>query len=174
MNRSRTWLLEQFGGMSADDLGRPATRSEADPDRWWSGLDHLLHLMSPEQQAVEAITRQCAGDEYPYPLLKQPNGDGLRPRDEFLPLVHQLNDRWLEEHRGLSLDGVVALGERIRSSTLQVLSELSPEQLAEPLRNMPWAPIAPTIGDLFLLLARHEQGHHQQVADGLSSRRAGT
>ena len=61
-------------------------------------------------------------------------------------------------------------GQRHQRGTLELLSELTPEQLAQPLRNMPWTPMAPTVADLFLLLARHERGHHQLVVEGWASR----
>lgn len=165
LNRSRADLLEAYASMSEAERHRPSTQSEADPTKQWSALDHFLHIISPEQQAMDAIRRQMAGEEFPYPPLMDEAGERLPP-EVFLPKVHRLNDSWLEQNRALSFDEVVTLGQTIRAGTIQLLAELSERQLAEPLRNMPWSVFCGDISELFALIARHSDSHYQQAIAG--------
>ncbi|MGH2633559.1 MAG: hypothetical protein ACRDG3_09125, partial [Tepidiformaceae bacterium] len=67
LNRSRATLLETYAAMSVAERGRPATHSALNAEVEWTAGDHFLHIMDPEQQIVEAIRRQVAGEEFPYP-----------------------------------------------------------------------------------------------------------
>jgi hypothetical protein len=169
LNNARTWTLETFAAMSAEEFARPATLSGADPSLTWSARDHMLHLIGPEAQVIEAIRRQAAGDAHPYPPLFGPDGERL-PREQFLGWLNETNDAWIAQHAGYGFDEIVALGEQQRALTLHLLSELSDAQLAEPLREMPWSAFVNTIGELFTLNVRHAHGHHQQVVDGWAAR----
>jgi len=164
INTARTWALETFAAMSPEELSRPATHSGADHSRMWSARDHFLHLAGPEDAVIEAIRSQLAGEEFPYPMFIGPGGPV--PREEFLAALNAWNDAWLDQHAGASFDEIVAIGERQRAVTLQLLSETTEEQLAQPLRNMPWTAFVGTLGELFALNARHAHGHHQQVIEG--------
>lgn len=164
INTARSWALETFTAMSPEELSRPATHSGADHSRMWSARDHFLHLAGPEGAVIEAIRRQLAGDEFPYPQFIGP--DGPVPQEEFIAGLNAWNDAWLDEHAGYTIGEIVALGQRRRAATLQLLSETTDEQLAQPLRNMPWSGMVGTIGELFALNARHARGHYQQVLDG--------
>jgi hypothetical protein len=169
INTARSWALETFAAMTPEELSRPATHSGADHARMWSARDHFLHLAGPEGAVIEAIRRQLDGDEFPYPQFIGP--DGPTPREEFLAGLNATNDAWLDEHAGYSFDEIVALGERQRAVTLELLAEATDEQLSEPLRNMPWSAFVGTLGELFALNARHAHGHHQQVLDGWAALR---
>lgn len=164
ISTARAWTLETFAAMTPEEFARPATHSGADPSRMWSARDHLLHLAGPEAGVTEAIRRQLAGEEFPYLPFMGPNGP--TPRDEFFAGVNAANDAWLDEHAGCTFDEIVALGERQRAITLDLLAEATNEQLQQPLRNLPWVAFVPTLGELFTLNARHAHGHHQQVLDG--------
>jgi len=171
LNRSRASLLETYAAMSTAERGRPATHSALNAEVEWTAGDHFLHIIDPEQQVVEAIRRQVAGDEFPYPALFGSDGARLTP-DVFLPIIHAKNDAWLADHRRLTFDEIVALGAGVRARTLLVLSELTVEQLAEPLRNMPWSVFAASIAELFMLIAQHGESHYAQAAKGVEARSA--
>ena len=66
----------------------------------------------------------------------------------------------------------MALGAEVRARVLKLLSELTVEQLAQPLRNMPWSVFAANIGELFMLVAQHGESHYSQAAKGVEARSA--
>ena len=169
ISTARAWALETFAAMTPEELSRPATHSGLDHSRMWSARDHFLHLAGPEGAVIEAIRRQLAGEEFPYPPFIGPNGPA--PREEFLAGLNATNDTWLDEHAHYLFDDIVALGEHQRSITLQLLAETTDEQLRQPLRNMPWSAFVGNIGELFALNARHAHGHHQQVLEGWAAQR---
>jgi len=169
LNRSRASLLETYAAMSTAELSRPATHSALNADVEWRLGDHFLHIIDPEQQVADAIRRQMAGDEFPYPPLFGSDGARLTP-DAFLPIIHATNDAWLADHQRLTFDEIVALGAGVRARTLLLLSELTVEQLAEPLRNMPWSVFAASIAELFMLIAQHGESHYSQAVIGLEAR----
>ncbi|HXU24072.1 MAG TPA: DinB family protein [Tepidiformaceae bacterium] len=171
LNRSRASLLETYAAMSAAERSRPATNSALNAEVEWTAGDHFLHIIDPEQQIVEAIRRQVAGEEFPYPVLFDAEGNRLSS-DVFLPIIHARNDTWLADHHDLTFDQIVALGAEVRARVLKLLSELTVEQLAEPLRNMPWSVFAANIGELFMLVAQHGESHYSQAIKGVEARSA--
>src|SRR6185312_13742595 len=120
LNRSRASLLETYAAMSAAERSRPATNSALNAEVEWTAGDHFLHIIDPEQQIVEAIRRQVAGEEFPYPVLFDAEGNRLSS-DVFLPIIHARNDTWLADHHDLTFDQIVALGAEVRARVLKLL-----------------------------------------------------
>jgi hypothetical protein len=77
--------------------------------------------------------------------------------------VHAMTEQWQQEHHGKSLSEVVALGTSARSVTLQLLSELTDEQLEEVLPGAPWAD--GTIGGVIAANAEHGRMHWKWAKD---------
>jgi len=46
LNEGRNWLLEKYVELTDEQLHRPLTKSQHDPENQWSALDHLAHWHS--------------------------------------------------------------------------------------------------------------------------------
>ena len=77
--------------------------------------------------------------------------------------VHAMPEEWQREHHGKSLDEVVALGASARAVSLQLLSELTDEQLSEVLPGAPWGD--GTIGGVLAANADHGRMHWKWAKD---------
>ena len=77
--------------------------------------------------------------------------------------LHAMTDEFQHEHHGDSLSEVIALTASARSRTLQLVSELSDEQLGEKLPGAPWAD--GTIGGVLAVNADHASMHWKWVTD---------
>ncbi len=84
--------------------------------------------------------------------------------------VHAMTEEWQLEHAGKSLAEVVALGQASRAITLELLAELTDEQLDERLPGAPWAD--GSIGGVLAANADHGRMHWKWVADAFAA--AGT
>ncbi len=78
-------------------------------------------------------------------------------------MVHAMTERFQQEHRHDSLSEVVALTGAARGETLQLLAELSDEQLEEKLEGAPWAD--GTLGGVLGANADHAQTHWKWLTD---------
>ncbi|HET6794804.1 MAG TPA: DinB family protein [Acidimicrobiales bacterium] len=155
----RAHLLAEIGAMSADDLGRPCTDSEAEDGRPWSAKDHLAHLAHIERSFQGMIERHLRGDGNPVGL-------GGGDRSAILGRVHRGNEDNVDAHRGDDLPTLLADLEAARADSLRLLDRLSDEQLASPLPGAPWAD--GTIGGVLITNAYHEIQHLSWVRDGLA------
>jgi len=156
LNESRTWLLRTYSGLTEEQLQRPLTPSEHDPDNLWSALDHFAHLALIEINFVLMIRRHVVGKVNPVGLLTDEDGKA-RSRGEIMKGIHEMTDQFQQEHHHDSLSQVVALTAQSRGESLQLLSELSDEQLAETLPGAPWAD--GTIGGVISANAHHARMH---------------
>ena len=166
LNKDRAWLLDAFEQMPARDLMRGATQSEHDPAAMWTPKDHLAHLAGIEKNFVRMIRRHLAGDANPVGL--RTNADGTkRTTEQVMAGVHEMTESWVRMHGDKPLSAVVALNQAARADTLALLSELSDEQLLEPLPGAPWAD--GTIGAVIATNAGHGRMHWTWLTDGLAS-----
>ena len=166
LNRDRAWLLEAFAAMDPADLERGATPSEHDPATMWTPKDHLVHLAGIELNFVRMVRRHLEGDANPVGLMKDESGRE-RSREDIMKGVHAMTEAWAEKHRGSSLSEVVAVGQRARGETLQLVSELSDAQLAEKLPGAPWAD--GTIGGVLGTNADHGRMHWHWLKEGFEA-----
>ncbi|MGH9759498.1 MAG: DinB family protein, partial [Blastocatellia bacterium] len=90
----------------------------------------------------------------------------LRPREQVMTDVHEMNDKWIAEHRDKTFDQVVALAQKVRSETLALLASLTDEQLQQKVPAAPWAD--GTVGGILAVIAGHGQMHQDQVDKALS------
>jgi|SRR6185369_3117715 len=167
LNHDRAWTLETWQSLSNEDLTRGITTSRHDPDVTWSAKDHLVHLAGIEAAFNAMIRRYIGGDTNPIAILKNPDGS-VRSREEILTQVHAMNDSWVQKHRDKSLSEIIALGQRIRSETLALVSELTDEQLLEKLPGAPWGD--GTIGGVLAINGEHARQHHGWVSGRLSEK----
>ena len=165
LNRERASMLEAYLAMPASEVSRGVTPSQHNSSVLWSAKDHLVHLAGTENFFNGLIKRHLAGDANPIPLLKDGQGN-LRPREEVMTDVHEMNDKWIAEHRDKTFDQVVALAQKVRSETLALLASLTEEQLQQKVPAAPWAD--GTVGGILAVIAGHGQMHHDQVDKALS------
>lgn len=166
LNRDRAWLLEAYAALTPEDLTRGVTVSEHDPAGRWSPKDHLAHLAGIELNFVRMIRRHLQGEANPVGLRQDDDGRE-RSRDEIMASVHAMTEEWTRRHREKSLAEVIALGQAARAATLQLLSELSEEQIAETLPGAPWAD--GTIGGVLATNADHGRMHWRWVREGFEA-----
>ena len=168
LNESRNWILALYSELSEEQLRRPLTKSEHDSSSLWNALDHFGHLALIERDFVEMIRRHLSGHQNPVGLLKDGKGEN-RTREQIAAMVHARTDQYQVDHHNDSFSTVVALTADARSATLQLLAELSDEQLEERLEGAPWAD--GTLGGVLATNADHARMHWKWVtsADAFAS-----
>jgi hypothetical protein len=162
LNEGRNWLLEKYGELSDEQLNRPLTKSQHDPENHWSALDHLAHQALIERDFATMVRRHVTGSANPVGLLTDDHGQ-QRSRAEIMSIVNERTEQWQREHRNDTYIEVVALTAAARASTLQLLAELSSEQLEEQLPGAPWAD--GTIGGVLGANADHGRMHWRWVEE---------
>lgn len=162
LNQDRAWLIDTYAQLTHDQLTGDLTPSEHDPSNYWSALDHLAHLALIERNFAAMIRRHISGHDNPVGLMSDESGMP-RTRADIMASVHAMTEQWQKEHHGKSLSEVVALGASARSVTLQLLSELTDEQLEEVLPGAPWAD--GTIGGVIAANAEHGRMHWKWAKD---------
>jgi len=138
LNEGRNWLLANYGGLSEEQLLRPLTKSEHDPENHWTALDHLAHLALVERDFNAMVRRHFAGVPNPVGLMEDDSGKP-RSRDEIMAIVHTRTEEWQVAHHGDTFSEVVALTAAARGATLTLIAELTDAQLEEKLPGAPWA-----------------------------------
>jgi hypothetical protein len=162
LNESRNWMLATIGRLSEEQLRAPLTKSESDPESYWSVLDHFSHLALVEGDFTSMIRRQLAGSANPVGLLSDERGV-TRTRDEIMAIVNAHADEFQRAHRDDTLSEVVALTGAARAVTLGLLAELSDEQLGVTLEGAPWGD--GTIGSVLAANAGHATMHWRWVTE---------
>jgi hypothetical protein len=183
LNQDRVWLLQQYLAMSEADRLRPITTSKHQGAQPWSAKDHLAHLSGIERAFNRMIRRHLEGDPNPVGLISRPDGsaptreellqalketteEALRRREEISSRVHALNEEWVAKHRDKSFDEVIALGQKVRGETLELLASLTDDQLQQQLPGAPWGD--GTIGGVLSINGDHAHRHHDSVAAALA------
>ena len=162
LNEGRNWLLQKYGELSEEQLHRPLTKSQHDPENQWSALDHLAHLALIERDFATMVRRHITGSANPVGLLNDDRGE-QRSRAQIMAIVNERTERWQQEHHGDTFAQVVALTAATRGSTLHLIAELSDEQLEEQLPGAPWAD--GTIGGVLGANADHGRTHWKWVEE---------
>jgi hypothetical protein len=162
LNEKRNWLLATFERLDEDQLHAPLTKSEHDPDSYWSVLDHFAHLAMVERDFVAMIRRQLTGEKNPVGLLTDDAGT-TRTRAEIMVIVNARTEKFQRRHHDESLSQVIALTGEARAETLALLAELTDEQLDETLVGAPWSD--GTIGGVLGANADHATQHWRWATD---------
>lgn len=162
LNRDRAWLMETLAGMSDADLRAPRTPSEHDPEKTWSYADHFIHTTLIEKNWNEMFRRHLAGQPG---MAARTNRDGTpQSREDVMAGIHRWTEAWADEHRGKPLAELVRVGLAARAETLQLLSELTDEQLASKIPGAPWAD--GTVGGIMAANADHGRMHFNWAKEG--------
>ncbi len=162
LNRDRAWLLETLSEMSEEELTRPRTPSEHDPEKTWSYADHFVHTTLIERNWNEMFRRHVKGNPG---MPARLNSDGTpQSRETVMAWLHGWTEAWADEHRGKPLDELVRIGLAVRADTLSLLSELTDEQLGSKIPGTPWADS--TVGGIMAANADHGRMHFNWAKEG--------
>ena len=167
LNEDRAWLIDTYADLSEAELTDPVTPSEHDDAKTWNSKDHLVHLILIERNWNVMIRRHIAGEKDTVDFRRSDSGKE-RTREEAMASVHEWTEAWADKHRNDSLDEIVALGQHTRSETLQLLSELTQEQLEDTIPGAPWA--EGKVGGIIAANAGHGRMHWQWVKEAVSRR----
>ena len=162
LHESRVWLLEILSSLSEATLHQPVTPSEHDPTNYWTPLDHVAHLALIEDNFAQMVRRHVSGNANSVGLLTNEKGEP-QSREQIMIRLHAMTDEFQQKHHGDSLSEVIALTASARSRTLQLVSELSDDQLGEKLPGAPWAD--GTIGGVLAVNADHASMHWKWVTN---------
>ncbi len=162
LNRDRSWLLETLAAMPEAELFAPRTPSEHDPAKTWSFADHFIHTTLIEKNWNDMVRRHLAGK----PGMAQRTNPGGTPqtREEVMAGIHRWTEAWAEEHRGKPLGELVRIGLAVRAETLQLLAELTDDQLESKIPGAPWAD--GTVGGIMAANADHGRMHFNWAKEG--------
>jgi hypothetical protein len=170
LNEGRNWLLTTYGALTEEQLREPITKSEHDPENHWTPLDHLAHLALIERDFNSMIRRHIGGNANPVGLLNDDEGQP-RTREEIMKGIHARTEEWQRTHHDDTYNEVVALSAATRGATLQLVAELSDEQLEEALPGAPWAD--GTVAGVIGANADHGRMHWKWVEEaGLETNRS--
>ena len=150
--------------MTEDERSSPRTRSEHDPNSWWSYADHFVHTTLIEQRFNEMIRKHLRGEQGMDPALVDETGTVLRPVEDLMAYVHAFTEGWKVEHQGKPLDDLVRIGLEVRADTLALLAELDDGQLGSTIPGAPWAD--GTVGGILAVHTDHWKMHQQWASDG--------
>ena len=63
LSKDRAWILERLLQMSEDELYAARTRSEHDPEKFWSYADHFVHTTLIERDWNAMFRRHINGEQ---------------------------------------------------------------------------------------------------------------
>ena len=157
LNRGRADTLEWVASLDENELRAPRTRSEHDPDSWWSDADHFIHTTLIERNFNQMVRRHVGGEQGMDPAMVDESGKALRPLEDLMAYVHAFTEGWKVEQEGKPLDELVRISLATRADTLALLAELTDEQLASKIPGAPWSD--GTVGGIMAAHAGHARMH---------------
>jgi hypothetical protein len=167
LHRGRADSLEWIASLSDEERNAPRTRSEHDPDSWWTHADHFVHTTLIERSFNEMVRRHIKGEQGMDAALVGEGGTSLKPIEDIMAYVHSYTEGWKKEQEGKSLDELVCVGLAVRADTLSLLSELTDEQLASKIPGAPWGD--GTVGGVLAIHASHYRTHRHWSEEGTGS-----
>src|SRR5258706_7505576 len=162
LGRSQEQLFTHFRALTAEELELLCTENEVPGGRPWRPKDHLAHLAFIERQFQGMIRRTLEGETDPIGFSSR---IGTTNREEVLAWVHRQNQAYAEEHAGDSVEEILADLTATRQKSLELLEQLTDEQLVQPVPGAPWAD--GTIGGVLITNAYHAERHTSWTEEGL-------
>jgi hypothetical protein len=164
LHRGRADTLEWVASLSDEELGAVRTRSEHDPESWWTHADHFIHTTLIERNFNAMVRRHLRGGQGMDSAMVDETGKALRPREDLMSYVHAFTEGWKKEQEGKPLDELVRIGLVVRADTLTLLAELTDEQLASTIPGAPWSD--GTVGGVLSVHAAHARTHRHWAEAG--------
>lgn len=164
LHRGRADALETLAAMSDVELRAPRTRSENDPESWWSYADHFVHTTLIERSFNEMVRRHIRGEQGMDKAMVDASGKALRPMTDLMAYVHRYTEEWKREQDGKPVGDLVRIGLAVRADTLALLAELDDEQLASKIPGAPWSD--GTVGGVLSVHSAHSRTHRKWAEEG--------
>lgn len=164
LNRGRADVLEAMAAMSEEERNEPRTRSEDNPDSWWTNADHFIHTTLIERNFNAMIRRHIKGERGMDAALSKDADGNMKPIEDIMAYVHRMTEEWKVENEGKPLDELVKIGLATRADTFTLLNELTDEQLASKIPGAPWAD--GTVGGIMAVHTDHQVMHSTWAAEG--------
>ena len=164
LHRGRIAALEWITSLSEEELRAPRTRSEHDPDSWWSHADHFIHTTLIERNFNQMVRRHLRGEQGMDRAMVDESGKATRPAADIMAYVHSFTEGWKVEQQDKSLDELIRVGLEARADTLALLAELDDEQLASKIPGAPWAD--GTVGGVLSIHSGHGRLHRKWSEEG--------
>ncbi len=174
---SQTQVLAFFHGLSAEDLERPATASDAPGAAPWRAKDHLAHLVRNERNIQQLLRRALSGEprdaflrsQYPegMPLpgiLGDEDALTMEEQERLTLAIAQINQAYVNERYDDSLELLVAEFLAARQDTVNLIGQFTDEQLGA---SIPTVVGEGTVGDIFAGRAGHAAQHMAAIEEGL-------
>jgi hypothetical protein len=114
LHRGRADALEWVSSLSEEGQREPRTRSEHDPESWWTPADHFVHTTLIERSFNEMVRRHLRGEQGMDSAMVDPSGKALRPLEDLMAYVHAYTEGWKKEQEGKPLDELVRVVRRHR------------------------------------------------------------
>src|SRR5690242_12567306 len=92
LHRGRADSLEWVASLSPEELYAPRTRSEHDPDTWWSHADHFVHTTLIERSFNDMIRRHVRGEQGMDRAMVDESGKAMRPIKDVMAYVHRYTE----------------------------------------------------------------------------------
>lgn len=163
---SQERLYTHYRAMTLAELERQCTESEVSGGQPWRPKDHVAHLAFIERQFLRMMRRTIEGNPDPIGVKARV---GTTNPEEVLAWVHRLNQAYVDEHADDSLDVILADLAATRQKSLDLLDQITDEQLALRIPGAPWND--GTIGGVMITNAHHAEMHTSWVERGLAGRR---
>lgn len=160
---SQERLLARYQVFTSQELEQACTRSAIPEGASWRPQDHLAHLAMIERAFQGMIRRTLQAETDPVGFRRT----GATTREEIIAWINRQNQEYVDAHHDESLEAVLADRTATRAKTLELLEQLTDEQLALPIPGSPWAD--GTIGGIILTNAHHEALHLSWMEEGLRS-----
>ncbi len=162
---SQERLFSHYRAMTMAELERQCTESEVPGGQPWRPKDHVSHLAFIERQFLRMMRRTIDGERDPIGIKARV---GTTKPEEVLAWVHRRNQAYADEHADDSLELILADLSATRQESLELLEQITDDQLALRIPGAPWND--GTIGGVMLTNAHHAEMHMSWVEKGLSER----
>ncbi len=161
--RAQERLFSRYRAMTVAELERQCTESEVPGGHPWRPKDHVSHLAFIERQFLRMARRTIEGERDPMGIKARV---GTTNGEEVLAWVHRQNQAYVDEHANDSLEDILADLSATRQQSLELLEQITDEQLALRIPGAPWND--GTIGGVLITNAHHADMHTYWVEKGLA------
>lgn len=161
LTSSQERLLARYQAFTPQELDCSCTESATPGRAAWRPQDHLAHLAMIERKFQEMIHRTLQKEADPVGFSRT----GATNREEVIAWINRQNQDHVEAHHDDTMQTILEDRVATRKKSLELLEQLTDEQLALPVPGAPWAD--GTIGGLIITNAHHEALHLAWIEEGL-------
>jgi hypothetical protein len=159
--QSQEQLFAHYRAMTPEELACICTESEVPDARPWGPKDHLAHLVLIERAFLRMIRATLKQKADPVGFSRS----GSTNHDEIMAWINRQNQVYADTHHDDSLEVIIADVQAVRQESLDLLAQLTDEQLTIVVPGAPWSD--GTISGLLFTNAHHTTDHMHWVDEGL-------